>query len=238
MDGDEKGGRMVDAEAERKRTPRVHLRNGAHGYGVVTKALHWSTVLAILGQFVVGYRMDFDEAGDRQEELLDAEADRLEEEAEGRGDAAEEQVETDIERREDALDAEQDDQAAAVFSDVVTGDAFSEGLSLPELHVMLGLFVIALALVRMLWRRTTPLPPWAEHLSARERRLEGRLEKLLLGLLVVVPATGLLLVATSDDWLPVHVTAQVTFLIAIAAHVGLVLKHTVVRRHRHLARML
>jgi cytochrome b561 len=88
-----------------------------------------------------------------------------------------------------------------VFSDVVTGDAFADGLSLPELHVSLGLGII-LAVVRLLWRRTTPLPPWAEHLSAGERRLEGRLEKLLLVLLIVVPATGLLLVAAGDDWLP------------------------------------
>jgi cytochrome b561 len=36
----------------------------------------------------------------------------------------------------------------------------------------------------------------------------------------------------------VHVTARVTFLIAIAAHVGPVLEHTVVHRDRHLARML
>jgi cytochrome b561 len=36
----------------------------------------------------------------------------------------------------------------------------------------------------------------------------------------------------------VHVTAQVVFLGVIALHIGLVLKHTVVRRHRHLARML
>jgi cytochrome b561 len=55
-----------------------------------------------------------------------------------------------------------------VFADVVTGDAFGNGLSLPELHVLLGLLVLALA----------------------------------------------------------------------ATHVGLVLEHTVVRRHRHLARML
>ena len=95
-----------------------------------------------------------------------------------------------------------------------------------------------LAAVRLVWRRTTPLPPWAEHLSAGERRLEGRLEKLLLALLFVVPATGLLLVAAGDDWLPVHVAAQIVFLVAIAAHVGLVLRHTVVRRNRHLARML
>jgi cytochrome b561 len=124
-----------------------------------------------------------------------------------------------------------------VFSDVVTGDAFADGLSLPELHVSLGLGII-LAVVRLLWRRTTPLPPWAEHLSAGERRLEGRLEKLLLALLIVVPATGLLLVAAGDDWLPVHVAAQIAFLVGIAVHVGLVLSHTVVRRNRHLARMV
>jgi cytochrome b561 len=216
----------------------VRLRNGAHGYGVVTKSLHWLTVLAVLGQFAVGYRMDVDDAQDLEEERLEAEADRLDDEAEARGDADEDRIEAEIERREDALDAEQHDQPSAVFTDVLTGDAFRDGLSLPETHVSLGLFVLVLAAVRILWRRTTPLPPWAEHLSARERRLEGQLEKLLLAMLVVVPASGLLLVAASDDWLPVHVTAQVVLVAAIAAHVGLVLKHTVVRRHRHLSRML
>ncbi len=40
------------------------LRNGPHGYGAVTKTLHWLTVLAIAAQFVVGYTMDDDsEAG-------------------------------------------------------------------------------------------------------------------------------------------------------------------------------
>ena len=60
----------------------------------------------------------------------------------------------------------------------------------------------------------------------------------MLSLLLVVPATGLLLVLVSTDWVAVHVTAQILLLTVIAAHVGLVLKHTVVRRHRHLARML
>jgi cytochrome b561 len=216
----------------------MQLRNGAHGYGVVTRFLHWLTVAAILGQFVVGYTMDFDEASDRAKDRFKDEADRLEEDAEGRGETAEEQVEAEIEAREDTLDAGKDHQASEVFSDVLTGNAYSDGLSLPELHVSLGLFVLVLAAVRLVWRRTTPLPPWAEHLSAGERRLEGRLEKFLLALLFVVPATGLLLVAAGDDWLPVHVAAQIAFLVAIAAHVGLVLRHTVVRRNRHLARML
>ena len=38
----------------------VRLRNGEHGYGVVTKVLHWLTVAAIVGQFFVGYTMDAD----------------------------------------------------------------------------------------------------------------------------------------------------------------------------------
>ena len=33
------------------------LRNGEHGYGAATKALHWLTFGLILGQFVVGYSM-------------------------------------------------------------------------------------------------------------------------------------------------------------------------------------
>ncbi len=216
----------------------MHLRNGVHGYGVVTKALHWLTVLAVLVQFVVGYVMDIDASHDRAEDQLRAESERLEDEAEGQGEAAEERVEAETERREDLLDAEKGEEASAVFSDVAGGTALADGLSLPEVHVGLGLFIIALAVLRLLWRRTTPLPPWAGHLSSAERRLEGGLEKLLLALLVVVPATGLLLMAAGDDWLPLHVAAQVAFLVAIAAHVGLVLTHTVVHRNRHLARML
>jgi cytochrome b561 len=217
---------------------RLRFRNGAHGYGVVTKSLHWLTVAAILAQFLVGYGMDLDEGFDRADDRFDAEADRLEEGAEDQGKAAEERVDAEIEQREAALDARNDDQAGTVFSDVVTGNAFDDGLSLAEIHVGLGLLVLVLAAVRILWRRSTALPPWAEHLSAGERLLEARLEKLLLILLVVVPATGLLLVAAGDDWLPAHVAAQIAFLAAITLHVGLVLKHTVVRRNRHLGRML
>ena len=160
----------------------MRLRNGGHGYGLVTKALHWLTVAAIVGQFLLGAAMDVDHAVDRQEDLLRAEADRAEEAAEGQGKAAEERVEAENEAREDALDLRDDDAAAGAFSDVVTGDAFQGGLTLPELHVLLGLFVFALALIRVVWRRTTPLPPWAEHLSDRERRVEGRLEVILLTL--------------------------------------------------------
>jgi cytochrome b561 len=39
------------------------LRNGEHGYGAVTNFLHWLTLFAIIGQFLVGCSMkDDDEA--------------------------------------------------------------------------------------------------------------------------------------------------------------------------------
>jgi len=216
----------------------VGLRNGENGYGLVTKALHWLTVAAIVGQFALGWAMDLDDERDGEEDRLEAELERREDAAEGDGAVAEQRVEAEIEAREDAFDARGDDAAGDVFSDVVGGTALDDGLSLPEVHIGLGLLVLVLAVARIVWRRTTPLPPWAAHLGAGERRLEAWLEKALLALLVVVPLTGLLLVAAGHDWLPVHVGAQLAFLAAIAGHVGLVLRHTVVRRHRHLARML
>ena len=158
----------------RRRGPR--LRNGPHGYGLVTRLLHWLTVALLLGQFTVGWAMDLDEGPDAADDRLDADADRLEDDAEGRGEAAEEAAEAEVERREDALDALEDDRAGDLFSDVVTGDAFADGLSLPELHVVLGLSAVVLAGIRLVWRRTTPLPPWAAYLSAGERRLEAALD--------------------------------------------------------------
>jgi cytochrome b561 len=195
----------------------THLRNGEHGYGVVTKLLHWLTVIAIVAQFVVGWTMAAGDDGAR--ERFEQRLDRLEEQAEAQGEAAEERWDAEEERLEEARPDSDDDGPST-------------------LHVVLGLSIMGLALVRLLWRRTTPLPPWAEYLSPRERQVESWLEKLLLTMLLVTPGTGLLLVAGEDDWLPVHVTAQIALLALIAVHVGLVLKHTVVRRDRHLARML
>ena len=58
-------------------------------------------------------------------------------------------------------------------------------------------------------------------------------------LLFVVPATGIVLVASGDDdVLPLHVGAHIAFFVALAAHLGLVLKHQLVDRDRLLARML
>jgi cytochrome b561 len=211
----------------------MRLRNGPRGYGLVTKVLHWLTVALIAAQFTVGYRISDDDGGGRDEcrtghsghqsEAEKERLDRLEDACEARADAAEERA---------------DESVPAAFDDLAAGDLVDGGLTLPEWHVLLGLAIIAVGVVRLLWRRTTPLPPWAPALSPAERRVESTVERVLLTLLFVVPGTGLLLVAGEDDLLPVHVVAHVAFFAALSVHVGLVLWHTVVRRDRHLVRML
>jgi cytochrome b561 len=186
------------------------LRNGAHGYGAVTKLLHWLTVGAITGQFVVGYsiRGELDDHGGDDTSLA-------------------------------ALDHGHGGGSGSGGGDDGFDDLFSGGFGLPELHVVLGCLIIALGALRVLWRSATPLPPWAEALTTGERSLESWLEKVLLLLLFLVPATGLVLVASGDDdWLPLHIAGHVAFFVVVGLHIGLVLKHTVVQRDRHLERML
>jgi cytochrome b561 len=215
------------------------LHNGEHGYGVVTKFLHWLTVTAIAGQFLVGWTMEADdEALDREKDRIDALEDAGKDLAKERGDFAEDAFKAEIDRMEDDLDAREDEYLSAAFSDVLSGDFLHDGLSLPEIHVLLGLSILILGVLRVVWRMATPLPPWAPYLRPGERRLEAVLEKLLLTLLFVVPATGLLLIAGDADWLPVHIAAQLVLLAVIAVHVALVLSHTVVRRDGQLLRMV
>ncbi|WP_148574449.1 cytochrome b/b6 domain-containing protein [Nocardioides caldifontis] len=222
------------------------LRNGEHGYGAVTKLLHWLTVALLLAQVAVGLTMDphahetaADAAADRADARADAFEERGEDRAERQGDEAEERFEAEVERREERADRLGDggdhrDVAEALLS----GDGWSDGLQGLEVHLVLGSLLLLVGVTRLVWRRTTPLPPWAEHLDERERQLEGWLEKVMLALLLVVPLTGLLLVVVDDDLLVLHVAAQLLLLSVVVIHVGLVLRHTVVRRHRHLSRMV
>ena len=99
------------------------------------------------------------------------------------------------------------------------------------MHLILGLTVLTLGVVRPLWRKVAGLPPWSEHLSAGQRRLVHWTERALLALLVVVPLSGIVLVTTGDDaWLPLHVGAHVAFFVALAAHLSTNLRPVVLRR--------
>lgn len=106
-------------------------------------------------------------------------------------------------------------------------------------HVLVGAVIVALGLARLMWRRRAGLPPWAPTLSPFERRLAHHTEGALLLLTFGVPVTGAVLLASGeDDLLWLHVLAQALFFAALAAHVGLVLKHQLVDRDRLLRRML
>lgn len=125
-------------------------------------------------------------------------------------------------------------------------------------HVSLGGAILLLAAVRLLWRRLTALPPWADALSATERRVAHGVERVLYACLFLIPLTGLgLVTVTGEDWqlagrewqtrwdlvdddlvLGAHITTHVTFFCALAVHVAMVLKHHLVDRDRLLRRML
>lgn len=175
------------------------LRNGSHGYGAVTKTLHWATVLALVAQVVVGYSMDADDSGHGRGRGRG----RSGESGRGRGRGGD------------------DDEGLGVLDG---------GFDLVDLHVLLGVAIIVLAIARILWRSTTPLPPWDERLGAGERRLVTLTERALLLLLLVVPATGIALVLGDDDLLPLHVAGHIALYAAVALHVAVVVRRRLVGR--------
>lgn len=199
-------------------------RRVAAGYPPATKVLHWLTVVLLATQLVVGYTLDVEDPADRVEDALDARADRATSEAEE-------------ERLEELADAAQDragDPGFAARVDQVT----SGEQPVLTTHVALGLTLLLLAVVRLVRRRVVPLPPWAEGLSDSERRLAHRTEQVLYLTLVVMPLSGLGVLLVDGDLLPVHIASHVTFFVAIALHLGLVLKHQLVDGDRLLRRML
>jgi cytochrome b561 len=207
----------------------MRWRNGEHGYGIVTKLLHWATVALLVAQFAVGYLMDTeadtpdvdcDPAGEDGSggDTSDAEEDRLD------------RVEDRCEAAQDLREEDADDAVGTAWSDLWTGDLGDGGLTLPGWHVLLGLSILLVAVLRVVWRSTTPLPPWDPRLTRTDRKVLHHVERALLSLLFVVPATGIVLVVGSDELVPLHVAAHLCFYAALAVHVGVVVRRRVVGR--------
>ena len=108
---------------------------------------------------------------------------------------------------------------------------------LVTVHVVLGLTILTLAIIRLMWRRNTPLPPWAPGLSSAERVFATWTERALYLSLLLIPITGLSLLLLSDDLLAAHITTHLLFFGALAAHLGLVMKHQLIDRDNLLGRM-
>ncbi|MFD7078011.1 cytochrome b/b6 domain-containing protein [Nocardioides sp. NPDC059952] len=189
------------------------------GYGVVAKTLHWLTVAAFVLQFVVGYSMstetDCDPPGEDRSggDTSDAEEERLD-------------------RLEEACEARTGEESAlaTAWADLWDGRIGLDGIALPELHLLLGLAILLLGALRLGWRLIASLPPWDPRLTAADRRVAHVTERVLLALMFVVPATGLALVAVSDDLVALHVAAHVAFFVAIGVHLLLVLRRGLLPR--------
>lgn len=128
-------------------------------------------------------------------------------------------------------------------------------------HKSIGLVALAVAIVRIVNRRSGRLPDWAPTLSAGEKTFIHRAEQVLYTAMVVMPISGFVYVmaggygvrlfgvydlanpigvsgplAALGKW--VHVGAAYVLLAAIAGHVGLVLRHQLIMRDGLLRRML
>jgi cytochrome b561 len=127
-------------------------------------------------------------------------------------------------------------------------------------HKTLGLVALALAVLRLAARRIGQLPDWAPCLSDPERRFAHRAEQGLYAGMFLLPLSGLLHVmaggygvllfglwplpnplprlpsaSLAASW--THAVAGALLAAAIAGHVGLVLRHTLLRRDGLLWRM-
>ena len=207
----------------------MRWRNGEHGYGIVTKVLHWSTVALLVAQLAVGYVMETD--GD----VPDVDCDQAGE-SRGGGDVSDredERLDQLEDRCEDAQDVREegaDDAVGTAWSDLWAGDLPGDGPALPGWHVLLGLAILAVGVLRVVWRRTTPLPPWDARLTETDRTLMHWAERILLAMLFVVPATGIALVVGSGELVPLHVASHLCFYAALVVHVVVVVRRRVVGR--------
>lgn len=128
-------------------------------------------------------------------------------------------------------------------------------------HKTIGLIALVLAVARVLARKAGSLPPWAPTLSGGEKRFIHRAEQVLYGAMFAMPVSGFVYVmaggygvllfgswpvpnpigpspalATAAKW--VHVLAGWGLTLALAGHIGLVLRHQFWLRDGLLWRML
>ena len=128
-------------------------------------------------------------------------------------------------------------------------------------HKSIGLVALAVAVLRLLARKSGRLPDWAPSLSARERSFVHRAEQILYTAMFVMPVSGFLYVmaggygvklfgvvdlanpigeserlAAAAKW--THIVSSYVLMLTLAGHIGLVLRHQLVLKDGLLHRML
>lgn len=128
-------------------------------------------------------------------------------------------------------------------------------------HKSLGLVALFVAILRLINRQLGQLPPWAPSLSSGEKTFVHRIEQVFYLAMFVMPITGWLYVMWGhygvnlfgvwemprplprDDTLRdiakwAHIGAGWVLLAAMAGHIGLVLRHQLIKKDGLLKRML
>ncbi|MBP0463285.1 cytochrome b [Roseomonas sp. PWR1] len=128
-------------------------------------------------------------------------------------------------------------------------------------HKSIGLVALAVAVLRIWARRAGELPPWAPCLSDHDRGVVHHAERGLYLAMFVMPVTGVLHVMAGGygvrfaglfdlpnplprwEWLVAvgawgHVAGAVLLCVALGAHLGVVVRHSVVKRNGLIRRML
>jgi cytochrome b561 len=128
-------------------------------------------------------------------------------------------------------------------------------------HKTLGLVALAVAVLRLWARRAGELPPWAPCLTPGERRIAHHAESALYLAMFAMPVSGFVYVMAAGygvmfagavavpnplprwEWLAlagkwIHVAAALLLAAALAAHLWVVLRHTLLHRHGLIRRML
>jgi cytochrome b561 len=145
---------------------------------------------------------------------------------------------------------------------VATGEAFDSSLLKQiEFHKSLGLLILMIVILRIIWRRISTLPDWAETLTENERNRSHWIERLLYFVMIFKPLSGITLAMTDGQSITffglftipsltgqsevlsiisliVHILTGLTFFVVWFAHVGMVLKHQFGNRDWLLNRML
>jgi len=141
-----------------------------------------------------------------------------------------------------------------------TVGGYTQG-QLYEWHKSIGLTVLAVMIVRYVWRRAATLPDWAPNLSDGEKRVIHWTERLLYVMLFAMPISGFLFVMAGNfgvqffnRWdVPhpigpnatlaragqvVHETGALVLAAGLLVHWGVIIRHHWLHRDRYVRRML
>lgn len=132
---------------------------------------------------------------------------------------------------------------------------------LVSIHRPLGILILILAIIRLINRKLTTLPPFLETMSQRERRFASMYERLLYALMIALPLVGWSMLSAGhypivmfgSVHLPpivpanpllyailrkTHTILAYLLFTTILVHVGIVLYHALVLRDGILRRMI